>query len=311
MNNSYLIAAGAGLVSAVCVVSVALGGPLGILLYLLVPLPLLLAGLALSWQAALAAGATASLLLLLLGGPGLAGMYAAAFAFPAALLSYMALLGRPGDAGNMEWYPPGRLVLAAALMGSAISSAAMLAIGGSREAIKDAVAPQMETAIKAQLEALGSPPPTAEELVQLSDALVSLLPGAAALLAMGLILLNLWLAGRVTRASGQLARPWPDLALLSYPRGTALALAASIAGAALLDGAPALAAIALAVALLFAYVLAGLAIAHSATRGFAWRPFALGGLYAAALTINPVLHFIALVGLADTIWPLRGKRDEG
>ncbi|WP_204322209.1 hypothetical protein, partial [Streptococcus pneumoniae] len=38
--------------------------------------------------------------------------------------------------------------------------------------------------------------------------------------------LNLFVAGRIVRASGKLARPWPDLPSMRLPRWTAIALLA-------------------------------------------------------------------------------------
>ena len=43
---------------------------------------------------------------------------------------------------------------------------------------------------------------------------------------LGGFLLNLWLAGRITRMSGRLIRPWPDLAAMTISALDALALAA-------------------------------------------------------------------------------------
>jgi hypothetical protein len=42
------------------------------------------------------------------------------------------------------------------------------------------------------------------------------------------------------------------------------------------------------------------------TRGRAWRPFALWGLYASLFIMNTVASLaIALLGLAEAIWPMR------
>jgi hypothetical protein len=58
--------------------------------------------------------------------------------------------------------------------------------------------------------------------------------------------------------------------------------------------------------LFFAYVLLGLAVVHYVTRGRPWRPFALWGLYLALFIMNTVASLaIALLGLAEAIWPIR------
>lgn len=313
MTQRILIPVGAGLVSAVTFVSVALGHPgLGILLFFVIPLPILLAGLAQGWTSALIAGSAACLFILLAGGPLAASAFAVSQAVPAVALSYLALLNRPGDTPDMfEWYPAGRLVIACALIGAVLSLAFMFALGGTHEALKEKIAPIAEATIKAQLKDVAGPSPIADEdIPKLVDLAVSLMPAMTAITVMGELLLNLWLAGRVTLASGQLARPWPDLGLLEFPRGTPLALAAAT-GAGFLTGFPGMAGGAFSCTLFLAYVLLGLAIAHYTTRGASWRPLALWALYLALLFISPTILIVALAGLANTIWPLRRPPRDG
>ena len=85
--------------------------------------------------------------------------------------------------------------------------------------------------------------------------------------------LNLYLAGRIARASGRLGRDWPDLPALAYPPGfpllVALALAASFA-----PGAIGVAGASFSGALLVAYLIAG-SRAHALHRP---RPRALDAL---------------------------------
>ena len=307
MIQRHLIPLGAGLVSAVTFISVALGHPgLGMVLFLIVPLPILLAGLAQGWMPALLSGSAASLIILLAAGPSTAAAFAIAQAAPAVALSYLALLSRPGaNEDAAEWYPAGRLVIACALIGALLSLAFVLALGGTHEALKEKIAPIAEATIKAQLKDVpGSSPIADEDIPKLVDAAVTLMPAMTAVTAMSVLLFNLWLAGRVTLASGQLARPWPDLGLLEFPRGTPLALAATT-GAGFLDGFPGMAGSAFSGTLFLAYVLLGLAIAHYTTRGAGWRSYALWALYLSLLLINPTVLIVALAGLADSIWPLR------
>jgi len=134
---------------------------------------------------------------------------------------------------------------------------------------------------------------------------LALLPAASAISTMGSLLFNLWLAGRITMASGRLQRPWPDLAAMVYPPTAPLMLAAATA-AGFLAGLPGMIAAGFAGPLLFAYVLLGLAVVHYTTRGRSWRPFALWGLYASLFIMNTIASLaIALLGLAEAIWPMR------
>lgn len=308
MTRQTLIALGAGLVSAVTFISVALGkAGLGVLLYLIISLPIFLVGLAMGWAAAAIAGIGATIVILLIGGPVAAGGFAVTQAAAPVLLTYLALLNRPATApGDVEWYPPGRLVIAAALLGAALSVVFMIVLGGSADAIKEKIAPLIQSMIEAQFGATGGVPIPKEDVPKLVDVAVAILPAMSAITIMGALLLNLWLAGRITRASGQLNRPWPDLGLIAYPRGTPLAFAAATA-AGFFGGLPGMAGSAASGALFLAYLLLGLAIIHHATRGTTWRPFALWALYLALLFINPALLAVALIGLADAVWPLRRK----
>jgi hypothetical protein len=307
MNQRHVIPAGAGLVSAITFVSVALGDPgFGVLLFIIVPLPIFLAGLGLGWQSALIAAVVASLVILLIAGPTSAGAFGLAQAMPPVILSYLALLNRPSaDPGTIEWYPPGRLVVATALLGAALSFALMLGMGGTRDAIREKIAPVVEELIKSQTEGGTAPSPIApEDVPKLVDISVALMPTLCAMTVMAILLFNLWLAGRITRASGQLARDWPDLGLLEFPRRTPLVLAAATA-AGFTDGLPAMAGNALSGAMFFAYVLVGLAIIHHASRGASWRTAGLWVTYLALVFFNPALLLLALVGLVDHLWPLR------
>lgn len=313
MTQRTLIPIGAGLISAVTFVSVAIGHPgLGVLLFLIIPLPLMLVGLSQGWAAAAMAGVSACIAIVLIAGPLSAAAFGAGFAAPPVVLSYLALLNRPGASeGEREWYPVGRLVLASALIGGLLSSLFALGLGGTHEGLKAAVGPAAEATLKAQLKDAPAPAAITEaDITALVDAAVALMPAMMAITAMGVLLLNLWIAGRVTRASGSLARPWPELGQFEYPRGTPLGLAATT-GAGFLEGFPGMVGSAFSGALFLAYVLVGLAIAHYTTQGASWRTFALWALYMALIFINPTILLVALAGLADAIWPLRGRRDEG
>jgi hypothetical protein len=90
-----------------------------------------------------------------------------------------------------------------------------------------------------------------------------------------------------------------------YPPATPLILVLAM-GAGFLPGIGGMIGAAFAGTLFLAYVLLGLAVVHYVTRGQTWRPFALMALYGALFVANPVASLaIALLGLADSIWPIR------
>ncbi len=315
MPIQLLIGLGAGLIAAVVFASATTGPLLArVILFFLTPLPLFLAGLGWRWPAAAAGGLTATLVVALAAGLPAALLFAGSQVAPVVFLCYLASLNRtiaaaaPGSP-TVEWYPVGRIVIWTALLAALLSLVSMLILGTNVEALRGSLRSFIEAVVHNQLppgggeQALGE-----EELNALTDMAAQLLPAGSAVTWMGALLLNLWLAGRVTLASGRLERPWPDLAAITYPPGTPLLLCAAILGT-FLSGYLAVAATAVTGAFFLAYVLLGLAIIHFLTRGKSWRPFALWGLYAALLVLNTGLSLaIAILGLAESVLPLRARR---
>jgi hypothetical protein len=221
------------------------------------------------------------------------------------VLAYLASLSRSGAEGA-EWYPAGRIVLAAALIAGAFSTLTLFLLGGDVDALRASLRTMLETFVNTELPKMPDAPTLGpQEIDEATAVALALLPAASGVTTMGSLLFNMWLAGRITLASGRLQRPWPDLAAISYPPGTPLLLAVAT-GAWFLSGLPGLIAASFAGPLFFAYVLMGLAVVHFITRGRPWRPFALWALYAALFIMNTVASLaIALLGLAEAIWPIR------
>jgi hypothetical protein len=306
MPYSLFIGLGAGFISAVVFAS-ATTGPLlmRMLLFVLTPLPLFLAGLSLGWRATAIAGITGAALVLAAGSTTAAIVFAASQAVPVLALAYLASLNRPGADGT-EWYPVGRLVLAAALIAGTFSMLTLFLLGGDINALRTSLRAMLEAFVNTELPKMPDAPTLGpQEIDEATAVALALLPAASGISTMGSLLFNMWLAGRITLASGRLQRPWPDLAAISYPRGTPLLLAAATA-AAFASGLPGLIAAGFAGPLFLAYVLMGLAVVHFITRGRPWRPFALWALYAALFIMNTVASLaIALLGLAEAVWPIR------
>ncbi len=307
MPYRLLIAVAAGLVSAVVFAS-ATTGPLLIrmVLFLLTPLALFLAGLGLGPLAAAVAGFSGTLLVLVAGTPVGALVFAAAQAIPVAILIYLAQLNRSGTDGRVEWYPAGRLVIVAAILAGVFSSLTLMLLGGDIETLRTALRDMLQTFVSNELPKMPDAPTLGPAEIDEATAIaLALLPAASAISTMGSLLFNFWLAGRITLASGRLQRPWPDIPAIVYPPVTPLLLAVAT-GAAFLAGLPGLIAAGFAGPLFLAYVLLGLAVVHYMTRGRTWRPFALWGLYASLFIMNTIASLaIALLGLAEAIWPMR------
>lgn len=311
MPLGLLASLGAGLISAIVFAS-ATTGPLvpRLILFLITPLPVFMAGLSLGWRSAAIAGAAAAVFLGLAAGPYFALVYAVTQALPAAFLCYLALLHRTLPASHegapvVEWYPVGRIVMWAGAIAALLAILMLGMVGTDREALLEIFKTAIGSILKQQPEGGGLPETLGDaDLARFATLALTMLPAFSAISWMLGLLGNLWLAGRITLASGRLQRPWPDVASITLPRWAPMALLAATA-ASTLGGFGGLAATAIAGAAFFAYVLLGLAIAHYATRPFAWRPFALWALYGCIIVLPGAPIFVAILGLAETLRPMR------
>src|SRR5262249_18705443 len=133
---------------------------------------------------------------------------------PAWWLGYLALLARPaGDADEIEWYPPGRLVVWAAVLGALVILIGLSQIGSDEATIRDTLRRAIETMLRTQMR-VPADKPLALPGIANPEVLAMVLPPAAAALTTMTELLNLWLAGRIVRVSGRLRRPWPEFSAL-------------------------------------------------------------------------------------------------
>ncbi len=315
-NQGYFIGIGAGFVAALVFVSTMTGPlPIRFLLFLLTPLPLFMAGLGWGYLSALVGALTGGVILTLLSNISVGGTFALTQALPAVVLSYLALLNRPiapqqapdnnqatPSAPQVEWYPIGRLVVWTAVLAFAIAVYLLILLGSDMDTLKAAVRDNIANLLKSQLpQDAGAAAPDAKDIEELTNMWMRMLPAVMGSSVMAYLLFNLWLSARITLASGQLRRPWPDLPSIIYPPLAALVFALAVA-ASFLPGMPGVISTALAGAFYFAFLLLGLAVLHHITRGKTWRPFALGAAYVVLLT-NGVL--IALVGLVEPISPIK------
>jgi large subunit ribosomal protein L9 len=153
---------------------------------------------------------------------------------PVAVLCHLALLNRQvapsptgGDVSSsptVEWYPPGRIVAAATLMAGTFAFVSLVALSPDLEQLRALLRELIEKVFLKQLPIFQDRVLSESEISTLVEVALYTLPAATALSWFGGFLLNLWLAGRITLASGRLVRPWPDLAAMTFPPGFALGL---------------------------------------------------------------------------------------
>lgn len=309
MPSHLLIGAGAGLVSAALFASAAVSAALASFLLYLSPLPLCLAGLGWGRSAVLLGGLAATVVLALALGPAGGLAYAVTIAAPIALLIHLLLLSRPaaegqGEAQALEWYPAGRLVGAAALIASALAAMMVLLLGPDAESYRASIDEMLPHILKA-LDPDDSvfTPETTENLKTL---LAKALPAAFAILWLTIALFNLWLAGYIVEASGRALRPWPDLLALEVPNIYVAVFAGALV-ASFMPGVIGLMATGLAAAMLFAYVLQGLAVIHVYSRGVPFRPLLLAVVYLGILFLGWLAILVAILGLAEPLVGLRAR----
>ena len=308
MLTMILIALAAGLTSATMFASLASGAVLSLALFYLAPLPLMVVALGWGSRTGLIAGVAATIGLGALFGPKYMLAYAVMVALPALWLGHLALLARAPDEpytppSALDWYPVGRLLIWTAGFAALTTAGALLTLGTDVDTItavmRQSLTHLSDTANQSGVANGTTPAPIIE-------ALVSIAPGAAALVAMLTLTLNLWLAARIARTSQLLKRPWPDLRATELPQPVLAALAIAIV-LCFFGGVTALVAKIISASLLLAYGMTGFAVLHTVSQTMAGRSFMLSGIYALTAFIGWPLAGAIVLGLADAAFGIRRR----
>jgi hypothetical protein len=308
MAQIILIGLGAGVAAALLFASVASASLLAIPLFYLAPLPILIAGLGWSHWAGLIAALCAAASLALAFGNFFFLAFLLGVALPAWWLGYLALLARPAEGktpDGVEWYPAGRIVLWAAIIGALIVVALVPYFGIDAESFHAALRDTIANALGLSRPAPGGPEPNANRILD-ADILAILAPPMVASLITIVQVINLWLAARIVRVSGRLRRPWPELPAIAFPPLAPVLLAAAIAGT-FLPGIIAIVSGIFAAGLMMAYAILGFAVFHVITRGLSGRPLILALVYAVVLLFGWPVLILSVLGLADTPFGLRDR----
>ena len=311
MPTHLIIGAGAGLVSAALFASAAASPSLAVILFYLAPLPLCLAGLGWGRSAALVAAVASTVIIVFSLGPAAAMIFAVMFAAPIAFLTHLILLSRPlaspqgKAAASVEWYPPGRLVGWAAVMAGILAGLFALLVGYDQESYRQSISEVLSSPALKDLDPDGKLF-TPETIKNLTVVIAKALPGMLAVTWLTIVLFNLWLAGFIVDASGRALRPWPNLQDLELPNGFVAVFAAAFL-VSFIPGLFGLLATGLAFAMLFAYVLQGLAVIHVYSRGMPFRGLLLTAVYLGILLLGWVAILVAILGLGEPMFGLRAK----
>jgi hypothetical protein len=308
MLTPILIALAAALASALMFASIASGAVLSLALFYLAPLPLMVVALGWGSRAGFIAGAAAVLGLGAMFGPKYMLAYAVMVALPALWLGHLALLARTPDEPYtppdvLNWYPVGRMLVWTAGFASLTTAGALLTLGTDVATItavmRNSLTHLSDVANQGGVAHGTTPDPIIE-------ALVSIAPGAAALVAMLTLTLNLWLAAKIAQTSQLLKRPWPDLRTTEMPQPVLAALAIAIV-LCFFGGLTALVAKIVSASLLLAYGMTGFAVLHTVSQSLAGRSFMLSGIYALTAFIGWPLAGAIVLGLADAVFGIRKR----
>ncbi|QCK87001.1 DUF2232 domain-containing protein [Phreatobacter aquaticus] len=305
MGPTLAIAFGAGLASALLFATLASGSAIALVLFYFAALPVLIAGLGWGHYAGAFAGTIGALALSIAMRSQLGVFFFLSVGLPAWILSYLTvatLPARSDDDQPYRWSEPGTILSVIGLGAVLLTLFGIVVLFGFDF---DAYQASLRQSVDRALAAMALPASDGQRMLGAFMAVA--LPIAAAIIWTFVTTLNLYVAAKIVRASGRLPRPWPDLASLRLPKAAAGAM---LFGSLLsfLSGMPGhVGVIVLSVGLAI-FALAGFALAHDMTRGWGMRGFALGLLYALTFVIGWPMIFVAMAGLADTLFDLRSRR---
>jgi hypothetical protein len=291
MIQIALVGLGAGIAAGLLFASLATGSITAILLFYIAPLPVFIATLGWRHVAGLIAAACATATVTIVSGAFFLAVPVISFA--AWWLGYLALLARPAahPEGEVEWYPVGRLVLWAAMMGTLVVFAAVPNFGTDQQTVQAGLRKSYDRILRDP---------------SLVDLLVIAAPPAAAAVTSLLNVLNLWLAARIVRISGRLARPWSSLSALALPPQAWGLLVIALGGSFLPDLFGVLCGV-WAASLIIVFAILGVAVLHWTTQGMGLRTLLLTSVYASAAVLGWPLLLIALLGLAENMFNIRAR----
>lgn len=278
------------------------GIALGALLSYLAPLPLIMAGLALGWAAALIAG-VAMLAAVAAGELVLVLPSAVGVVLPALVVSNRALLWRNAADGTVHWYPPGHVLAWLTATGLALMLIGMALLAGRPEGIQGFFA----EVIGRTLDMVASDLP-AERRKQAVEAWASLFPAMVVGSWLVMSMLNAVGAQALVARLGHARRATPAYRELELPDWPGIALVAVVVAAVLTDGDVGYVAANLMVVLLIPFVCLGLAGIHRWASGRPNARLVLALAYGLLILANGwAAAAVAGLGLVR-FWTMRFRR---
>jgi uncharacterized protein YybS (DUF2232 family) len=300
---------GGGLAAAAVFAVITKGSLAGLLFAHLAPLPIMIVALGFGLRHGVTSAIIGTGLLSIWPNPLFGLVYGLLIAAPATLGAFVVsgapIRGRDRLASHFSaWATLAMGAALAAAVGAGVTAAAVY-FGSLDEALNPLRAKAyliLEDMIRAQ-DLVGK-----LDAAELSGRAVYAFPATLAAYVLLMQTLNLWCAGHLTKFSGLLSRPWPDIAFdFALPRATTAVFAVSIAVAFL---GQLIGEIGLIVAetLGLALALQGLAVAHALLRGWKASGILLTIVYCIlGLLVWPIVFFTAL-GVADAAFSFRSRK---
>jgi Predicted membrane protein (DUF2232) len=339
VGTPYAAAVGAGFASALLFSLVNQATAFAIALAYLSPLPIMIAVLGFGRMAGVVATVVAALAVFgiaiiqhpaegrggVVDAAALSGLtFAFSLGLPALWLSFLAALSRPkgssswsittgaGRSFARDYCPLERLLTYGVAISATVAVVATIYVAFRHGGFEASLA-LAEAAVTPVLESLVADVslPHGIDTHSVARLIILAAPPAVAASTLLMLMLNLWLAGRVAEVSGRLPRPWPDIPReLGLPRPYALVFAAAVA-ASFIGGFAGLISTIVAAALGMGFALQGLAVIHDLSRGSKFRTLLLILIYVCLSLLMPwPLLPLVLIGLVDSALSLRDRKQK-
>lgn len=298
-----------GVTATVIFAVVARGGGGGLFMALVAPLPILIVALGFGVVHGATSAILASVILTFWPSPQAGMLFGVTIGLPAFLAAYAASGAPRGRRDLLTANLPSWAALAPALALVTVAIVWLIAETVSHGGSLDEALSEIRGRIYLLLEEMAKSEELKDKIEpkEMSGVVARAMPAIAASYSLMILVINLWVAGRVAQASDLLSRPWPDIAMeFHLPRFVG---ALFVTGLVLSFFPAPYGAIGLVLLLPLGLLLAfqGLAVVHVYLRGSKSSALVLSIMYFTLGLLVWPLTFFAALGLADIVFDFRKR----